>query len=149
MIHASAVNMEGNGLVFSGVSGIGKSTMANLWENKGAKIINDDRLIIRNINNEFFVYNTPMYYPDLPKKVKLSNIYLLNQEKQNRVNRLKGIKAVTLLMANVIQHGYDKEMVNSLIENLTELVDKIAVYEVGFVPDVSIVDLIRKSGFDS
>ena len=48
MIHASGVNNAGHGYLFSGVSGKGKSTMAKLWENSGAKVIHDDRLIIRN-----------------------------------------------------------------------------------------------------
>ena len=45
MIHASGVNNQGQGYLFSGVSGKGKSTMAKLWNNTGAKVIHDDRLI--------------------------------------------------------------------------------------------------------
>jgi len=47
MIHASGVNNAGHGYIFSGVSGKGKSTMAKLWDNSGARVIHDDRLILR------------------------------------------------------------------------------------------------------
>ena len=47
MIHASGVNNAGEGYLFSGVSGKGKSTMAKIWDNYGAKVIHDDRLVIR------------------------------------------------------------------------------------------------------
>ena len=45
MIHASGVNHDGHGYIFSGVSGKGKSTMAKLWDDYGARVIHDDRLI--------------------------------------------------------------------------------------------------------
>ncbi len=45
-LHSSAVSVRDKGLVFCGISGKGKSTMAKLWEEKGAKVIHDDRTII-------------------------------------------------------------------------------------------------------
>ncbi len=53
MIHASGVNNAGHGYIFSGVSGKGKSTMARIWENSGARVIHDDRLILRNTGNGY------------------------------------------------------------------------------------------------
>ena len=66
MIHASGVNHSGHGYLFSGTSGSGKTTMAKLWDKAGARVIHDDRLIIRNIAGSYKMYNTPIYMNDIP-----------------------------------------------------------------------------------
>ncbi|NOZ47607.1 MAG: hypothetical protein GXO79_12620 [Chlorobi bacterium] len=142
MIHASGVEMNEAGYIFSGVSGIGKSTMAELFHQKGAKIINDDRLIIRKIKNEFYVYNTPMYYPDESKKMRLNKLFLLRQEEQNILHQIHGAKAIANIFANCIHHNYDNILLNSLINLLTELINKAGVYELGFLPHTSVVEYI-------
>jgi dephospho-CoA kinase len=69
--------MDGIGRVFSGVSGIGKSTMAEIWRNIGAQVINDDRLIIRIVKDGSIVmFNTPMTYSDSYKSTPLNHLYL-------------------------------------------------------------------------
>ena len=75
MIHASGVWDGETGRIFSGFSGVGKSTMAKIWEEEGAHIVNDDRLIVREVNGEFFMYNTPMPYADLNKQAQVSKFY--------------------------------------------------------------------------
>jgi hypothetical protein len=44
LIHASGIKENNNGYIFSGVSGIGKTTMSELWLKQGATVINDDRI---------------------------------------------------------------------------------------------------------
>lgn len=48
-VHACGlIDTEGQGHLFIGVSGAGKTTMARLWENiPGVKILSDDRIILR------------------------------------------------------------------------------------------------------
>jgi hypothetical protein len=56
MIHASGVNNNGHGYLFSGVSGKGKTTLAKLWDDSGAQVIHDDRLIIRKAGDGYTMY---------------------------------------------------------------------------------------------
>ena len=90
MIHASGVNYSGKGYLFSGVSGKGKSTMAKLWDNHGAKVIHDDRLIIRNTGNGYRMYNTPVYNNDEPLDSPLNKIFIIEHGTENRLIPLKG-----------------------------------------------------------
>ena len=47
LLHASFIKYKGNGILFSGPSGIGKSTQAELWKRtRGAEIINGDRAAV-------------------------------------------------------------------------------------------------------
>ncbi len=144
MIHGSGINYQSGGIVFSGVSGVGKSTMAEIWKNNGAEIINDDRLIVRKMDNQFYFYNTPMYYPDGPKKGLLKKLFLIKHGQKNRANKLNTINAITKTMANCIHHGYDKSLINSLLETLGEICAELPVYELEFLPDNSIFTYINQ-----
>ena len=145
MIHASGVNYMGKGYVFSGLSGIGKSTSAKIFSDCGGEIINDDRLIIRKENNGFYFYNTPMPYEDNSKKAPLNSVFLLKQSKQNYLRELNGVVAFSSLLSNCIQHNYDKKNIEHHLAFLSDLCNNVKVFELGFKPDESVIDLIMNN----
>jgi hypothetical protein len=142
MIHASGVNHAGNGYIFSGVSGKGKSTMARLWDQSGAKVIHDDRLIIRSIDGKHRFFNTPVYNNDLPSESSLDKIFLISHFTANITKPVLGASAISLVMANCIQHNWDTGIVDSLIGSVLELCTAIPVVQLGFLPDKSVIDHI-------
>ena len=144
LIHASGVNDGRNGYVFSAVSGTGKSTMARLWQSKGAQIINDDRLILVPRDGNILMTNTPMpYYQDVYKECNVTAIFLLKQSKTNYLKRLTGAPAIAKMMANCIQFLYNKEMVEQHLKSISGIVEQIPVFELGFKPTTEITDIIR------
>ena len=145
MIHASGVNYNGNGLLFSGFSGTGKSTMANLWSENNCQIINDDRLIIRKEKNSYKIYNTPMFYDDVQKSIELKGIYLIKHHIENTIERLNGALAVSKLTAFCIQHPYDKNFLEHHLEFISDLINYIPIYDLGFKPNNDVIDFIKKN----
>lgn len=145
MIHASGVFDGEVGRLFTGVSGVGKSTMANIWQNSGSFIINDDRLIIRNEESGFFIYNTPMCYVDANKKVKLDYIYVINHAPKNISKSIVGVNAVSRLLAFCIQHSFKHSVIEHHLDFISNLCTKIPVKEIGFVPNNSIVNFIKSN----
>lgn len=144
LIHASGVKDGENGYLFTGVSGIGKSTMANIWSKNGAEIVNDDRLIIYKENQGYQFANTPMpHYNDISKNAPLKAIFLLTQAKDNYCNKIIGAQALSKVMANFIQQLFDKELVEKHLEKTMDLVMQVPVYDLGFRPDDDIVSLVR------
>jgi hypothetical protein len=142
MIHASGVNHSGHGYIFSGISGKGKSTIAKLWDNAGGKVIHDDRLIIRNIAGTWKMFNTPVYNDDLPSESPLSRIYLIEHGKENKFIPVKGAAAVSLIMANCIQHNWNHEIIARVMGTLSMMCNNIPVVKLSFRPDRSIIDFI-------
>ena len=62
MLHASAVMVDGRVFLFSGPCGMGKSTHANLYLElfgERASVINDDKPVLRRVNNKWYAYGTP------------------------------------------------------------------------------------------
>lgn len=145
MIHASGAFDGEKGRVFSGFSGVGKSTMAKIWKNNGSSIINDDRLIIRKIGGRYIMYNTPMPYRDDAKNCSLNAIYLLRHASSNSVEKLLGVKAVSGVLTNCIQQGYNRKFLEHHLKFLTELTNTISVFSIGVVPNKDIIDFIKKN----
>ncbi len=62
-LHSSAILYKGKAYLFSADSGVGKSTHTKLWIKKfgaeNVQIINDDKPIIRFIDNDWYVYGSP------------------------------------------------------------------------------------------
>ncbi|HEX2970325.1 MAG TPA: hypothetical protein VHO46_14600 [Bacteroidales bacterium] len=142
MIHASGVNYNGKGFLFSGASGKGKTTMSHLWGNNGANIIHDDRLIIRNDGEGFRMYNTPVYDNEKPSDALIDRIYLIGHGNENRSVQVSGAAAVSLVMANCIQHNWGEVTIIGLMDSLTLLCSKVPVYKLDFIPDHSVINYI-------
>lgn len=74
--HASAVEVNGKGIIFSGVTGAGKSMIAALLRKKGYKILADDICAVRMKNGKF-----PELLPGFPRlKLWEDSVKMLNED---------------------------------------------------------------------
>ena len=145
MIHASVVHYDGQGYLFSGVSGRGKSTMARLWNSIGGRVIHDDRLIIRSSGGTYKMYNTPVYNDDFPLEAPLDKIFLIEHGTINGINPLKGAQAVTRVISNCIQHNYSQDMIVRFLGSVSLLCSMVPVADLSFKPDRRVVYFILKN----
>jgi len=142
LLHSSGITLHSHGILFSGVSGIGKSTMAKLWEQCGAQVINDDRLIIRKIDKDWYMFNSPMLYPLIPSKAILTNIFLLKQSFNNTTSQFYGAQAISKLFAFCIQHPFQEKLINNHLNTIASICEDIPVGELSFVPNTLVVDFV-------
>jgi hypothetical protein len=145
MIHASGVNNAGHGYIFSGVSGKGKTTMARLWDRAGATIIHDDRLILRDNGNGYMMYNTPVYQNDKPSESQLTRIFIIEHGEKNELIPVSGASAVSLVIANCIQHNWDPEIITGLLGSVSAMCAEIPVARLRFIPDLSVIEHILEN----
>jgi hypothetical protein len=146
-IHASGINHSGRGYLFSGISGKGKSTMAKLWDKSGAKVIHDDRLIIRSDGNGYKMFNTPVYNNDTPSESPLDRIYLIEHGKKNEIIPVRGAAGVSLIMANCIQHNWDPKIIAKLLGSVSMMCASIPVARLLFRPDRSVINHILENEY--
>jgi hypothetical protein len=144
-IHASGVNISGKGYLFSGISGKGKSTMAKLWESAGARVIHDDRLILRNTGTGYMMFNTPVYCNDEPGESAISKIFLIEHGGKNELIPVRGASAVSLVMANCIQHNWDSGMIARLLGSVSIMCSSVPVVRLSFRPDRNVIDHILEN----
>lgn len=94
-LHSSAIFYKGKAYLFSADSGVGKSTHTKLWIKKfgaeNVQIINDDKPIIRFIDNDWYVYGSPFDGgTGINKNIraKLGGIIFLERAEKNSIEVL-------------------------------------------------------------
>ena len=91
LLHASAVKVGGKGILFSGTSGAGKSTMASLWDGlENTTVLSDDRVIVREHSGQLWAYGTPWHGSariSSPEAVPLDRIFVLHHASTMRRHR--------------------------------------------------------------
>jgi len=145
MIHGSGVNYNGYGYLFSGISGRGKTTIAKLWGDHGATIIHDDRLIIRKSATGYSMYNTPVYRDEEPRESLIDRIFLIEHGTKNEMIPVKSSAAIGLVIANCIQHNWDQEIIEGLLDSVLQVCSDVPVYKLRFKPDSSIIEFLLKN----
>ena len=119
--------------------------MAKLWENSGARVIHDDRIIIRNTGNGYKIFNTPVYNNDEPRESVLNKIFIIEHGNVNKIEPLKGASAVTQVMANCVQHNWGPEIVARLLGSISIMCGTIPTSKLIFKPERSVIDLILEN----
>lgn len=143
-LHASSVIGPGGALVFSGKSGKGKSTIAGILSSKYT-VLNDDRIIIRRIDNNLFVFNSPLYEGGSIVKAPLDKMFFIGHGKSNILKNLPFSIAMAKIMANSIQHNFSQKILNQRLDMLYFLVRTCKVLELDFIPDKAVIEVIENA----
>ncbi len=147
LLHACAVKDGEQGILFSGVSGAGKSTTAWLWENQpGAILLSDDRVILHRQANGFNIYGTP-WHGDARAAAQVSapleKIFILRHATKNYITPLSSADLATRLLVRAFPTFWDPAGMAFSLQLLDELSQAVPGYELGFLPDQSAVDFVR------
>jgi serine kinase of HPr protein (carbohydrate metabolism regulator) len=140
MFHASAIAYAGKAYLFSGPSGVGKSTHTGfIKEAFGEKvlIINDDKPALRYVDGCWYVYGTPWSGKDGINqniKVPLAGICFLKQGMQNHIRRLTAAEAVPQMFMQTNFPLKKKENMHRLLSAIEALVQQIPIYELENLP---------------
>jgi hypothetical protein len=145
MVHACGIDDGGRGYLFAGNSTHGKSTMAQLWEDK-ATVLNDDRIVLRQREGRFWMYGTPWHGDHTgvsPEGVPLEKIFFLRHAEDNQARRVEGVSAASMLLTRCYPSLWDAEGMGFSLDFCAQLVDSVPCYELGFRPDQGVVDVVR------
>lgn len=147
LMHASCIDTEYGGILFSGPSGIGKSTQSDLWiEYEDARLINGDRPILWKDNGTWFAYGSPYAGSSkchLNERTTIRCIVLLKQGKENRIRKISIREALQSVYKNLTVYTWDKEFVEKAFDLAMELVNDIPVYELSCLPDFGAVKTLK------
>lgn len=141
-IHGSGVNYNKQGLIFTGKSGFGKTTISDIFLNEGMSVVNDDRLIIKKTTDSYMMFNSPLKNVTEPKQSRINHIFSIYHSKKNIVEKISGIEAFRKVVPNIIQHNVDKAFVSILSDTYSDFIKRFPVYSLGFVPDKNIIPFI-------
>ncbi len=135
MLHASAIEWNDRAYLFSGPSGMGKSTHTRLWKQlygESVQIFNDDKPVLRCINNEWYAYGTPWCGKDhinQNRKVKVAGICFLKQDKTNEIRMLSPQEAVQKVINQTQWKFWKAEQLEKFLSCVENLITSVPVYE--------------------
>ena len=141
------VDRNGEGYLFVGNSGDGKTTTARLWENDAAEILSDDRIIVRPEDGRWWMYGTP-WHGDAEicseSRAPLRRIFVLDKSTANAVSPLSPAAAVAHLLSCTFPPFHDAAAMDAIAGTLGAIAADIPVTRFSFVNDHSAVDFVRR-----
>ena len=146
LLHGCGIDDMGAGYLFAGNSGHGKSTMAELWHQHGAVVLNDDRIVVREKDGVLWMYGTPWhgnFKEHSADGLAIQKIFFLSRGNSNTVCPKHGAEAVSMLLTRCFPPLWDKEGMAFTVGFCHRLVEKVPCYELSFVPDSRVVDFVR------
>ncbi len=148
LLHASLIKYADNAIAFTGPSGVGKSTQANLWHNHmGADILNGDRAALRKGVGGWTAYGSPyagtsgIYKNDA---APLAAIVLLQQAAENRFRPATEAESFRYIYPELSMHHWDKHFISEATDLAIRLLADVPVYVLECRPDESAALLVKK-----
>lgn len=146
-MHSSGVNLHGKGLMFLGKSGAGKSTMAMMLE-KEAKILCEDRIIIRRFADGFKIYGTwdhGGHQSVSPDSATLRAVMFLEQAKENELIAIDDKNKITqMLLTRLVRPFASPDWWQKALNLIENIVNKIPCYTVKFDKSGEVLNLLKK-----
>ncbi len=149
-VHAcGVVDPSGQGYLFVGQSGAGKTTLAQLWQKvEGVTVLSDDRIILRNKEGRLWMYGTPWHGEaglSYPARAPLAGVYLLRHGSSSELVPLRHSEAVARLVACSFPPFYSPRGLDFVLSVFDQVVNAVPCQELRFVPDEQVLALIRSS----
>lgn len=142
--HASQIALGNTGILFTAPSGTGKTTQAKLWrDGRGGRIVCNDRALIR--DGRTYGYPLDGSEPVGSGEVhRLGAIVLLEQAKENTVQRLGAANAMVRLMTQLVIDTWDSESRAIALKQLMELICVYPVYLLRCTADFDAVTCLER-----
>lgn len=145
---------NGEGNLFVGHSGAGKSTTTRLWTStEEVELLSDDRIIVRPDatcdgnagSGPMRMYGTPWHGEAMfasPASTPLSRIFILEHGHGNVLTRLSRSQAVAELFARSFVPFHRHEYVDNALSFLEQVAESVPCYRYAFEPDQRAVERI-------
>lgn len=145
LCHSSFVDYHGHGILFTGPSGIGKTTQAKLWNSyRGAEIINGDKIFIKTDGNGCYGYGLPWKGSSefcLNSNAEIDAVVVLKQAKKNSIKKLDSVEIMSGFVPHIFLPHWDKKCMDSALKTLDKMLSQVNVYQLECLPDETAVEL--------
>ena len=132
ILHASFINTEYGGILFSGPSGVGKSTQADLWcRYKKAEQINGDRTILKKEGEQWKAFGSPYAGSSrcwINKSAVIRGVVMLEQGAECSIYKLGKAETFRKLYEGMVINTWNSAYVKKIVELIEDFIAKVPVY---------------------
>jgi hypothetical protein len=143
VVHATGLIHRGQGWVFAGTHGAGKSTVARLLGDRAdCAVLNDDRVVVRRVDGVWRVFGTPWAGTILkasPASAPLGGILFLRHSETTAAIRLEPRGVPAAFLPRCFHPYWDRQALDGLLETTARLAREVACYDFPFAPDARAV----------
>lgn len=146
MMHSSCVLAKGKVMLFSGMSGAGKTTLARLWREHGATILNDERNLLHPRNGLVRAGASPWHGEENqvnPATGPLAAIFFLKQAASNHLRPMPLAESLGRMMTTAFVPVYIPDGPARTLDACAAILEKVPAYELSFTPDARALDICR------
>ncbi len=146
MMHSSSILVDGKVLIFAGMSGAGKTTLARLWRMHGATILNDERNLIHCKNGKAIAGASPWHGEENqvnPGTGPLAGIFFLNQASSNRLHPLPLAESLPKMLTTSFIPVFMPGGPARTLESCHAILEGVPAYGLDFTPDARALELCR------
>lgn len=151
IMHAVSVNYHGEAILFSGVSGMGKTTQADLWTGfTGSHIINGDRATLLYRDGRLITTGSAWSGSSgiyLNESAPIKAIVFLEQAAFNQLIELTPQTALSYMVPRCLLPYYSQELMSLALSNIDRIAGSIPTYLLRNKADRQSVELVRKAVF--
>ncbi len=141
LVHGCSFALEGRAVLACGRSGAGKSTLARLARQHGARLLNDDRTLLRvDAKGQAWASASPWHGEESevnPGPLPLGVACVLRQADETRFTPCPPADALSHLLANAIAPFHVAESLDAVTETLARIAAAVPVGVLAFRPDAS------------
>lgn len=155
VLHGMAAEVDGQGILCAGISGRGKSTLSRLLEAADARVLTDERPVLRQWpppetgvapTRAFRVYGSP--WPSSAGYARnawapLRRLYFLEHGETDRITPLAAREAVRRLIPVTTIPWQSPDFFDPCLATLDALVGTVPCAVLAFRPTLDVADLIR------
>lgn len=147
VLHCSVLKLQDGVILFSGPSGIGKSTQAGLWvKKKDARVINGDRTLLKKEEGIWTSLGWPICGSSeicYNENYQVKAVVFLDQAPDNQGRRLRYIDAVRLLISQITVNGWNPKFVEEIWNLVEDFAAEIPVFEYACNMEDTAVDTLE------
>lgn len=151
IFHSAWFERQGSAVLFSGASGVGKSTHTNLWaKERGVRVVNGDRALLLRRDETIFAAGLPYagssgFCENRTLPVKM--IVFLSHGKENQLRRLSPGEAVRALVSQMPVQKWCADDLSAAMQMAVAVAERLPIYAYACLPDASAVDFLEQALF--
>ncbi|HEY6262493.1 MAG TPA: hypothetical protein VIW47_12920 [Nitrospiraceae bacterium] len=153
LLHAAGVVTEGDGWIFTGDSGTGKSTLARWFTGSGATVLNDERIILRKSKGQVRIWGTPWVGTDgvgRNQSGQLTRLHCIRHGiDRHRMRPLSSLEISQRVLRQSFFPHWDRIAVAGTLAFLNDLINQVECVDLEFVKNLDIIGYLKASGVGS
>ncbi len=146
LLHGAGVLSCKGGHVFTGASGTGKSTLSGFFDDRGASVLSDERVIIRKSGDAFVVHGTPWVGSGAYAKNEsglMTELFCIRHGPQHHTETMSPSAVLSFMLPQCFLPHWDRAAMESTLALLSDLVLHVPCKSLTFAKHPDVVDYVQ------